>query len=46
MAACKDNKVAQYKLSSWWDKQPVKTDIKKKAYFEWLSRSAKVKMVY
>jgi len=43
MAACKDNKVAQYKLSSWWDKQPVKTDIKKKAYFEWLSRSAEGK---
>jgi len=43
IAACKDNKIAQYKLASWWEKQPVKSEIKKKAYFEWLARSAEGK---
>jgi len=44
MAACKDNKIAQYKLASWWEKQSsVKSETKKKAYFKWLSRSAEGK---
>ncbi|ORX35188.1 hypothetical protein BCR36DRAFT_417199 [Piromyces finnis] len=42
-AACKDNKVAQFKLASWWEKQQVKSEMKKKAYFEWLSRAAEGK---
>jgi len=43
MAATKDNKVAQYKLASWWDKQPVQPEMRKKAYFDWLIRSAEGK---
>jgi len=43
MAACKGNKIAQYKLASWWDKQPVKVEMKRKAYYEWLARSAEGK---
>jgi len=43
IAAAKDNKVAQYKLASWWDKQPVKAETRKKAYFDWLKLSAEGK---
>ena len=40
MAAIRDSKIAQYKLATWWDKQPVNNEIKKKAYFDWLTYSA------
>jgi len=43
MAAAKDNKIAQYKLASWWDKQPVTAEMRKKAYFDWLSCAAEGK---
>ncbi|ORX80604.1 hypothetical protein BCR32DRAFT_20132 [Anaeromyces robustus] len=43
IAAAKDNKVAQYKLATWWDKQPVKAETRKKAYFDWLVLSAEGK---
>jgi len=46
IAASKGNRNAQYKLASWWKKQPesmVKPDMKKKAYYKWLVRSAEGK---
>jgi len=43
IAASQNSKIAQYKLASWWEKQPVKSEMRKKAYFEWLVCAAEGK---
>jgi len=46
IAASKGNRIAQYKLANWWRMQPesmVKPDMKKKACYKWLVRSAEGK---
>jgi len=43
IAASKGNRIAQYKLANWWEKQPIKSETKKRAYFEWLVRAAEGK---
>ena len=43
IAASKGNSIAQYKLANWWEKQPVESKIRKRAYFEWLVRAAEGK---